>query len=60
MILTNEMIKITEAIKEKGFYRITALNTNAERKAINRMVKRGMVKVSAKNATYIDIIKNWK
>lgn len=62
LILNNTMIEIKKEIEEKGFFRLTSLATNKQRKTTKRMYDFGTI-TTANNCiagTYIDFVANWR
>lgn len=57
--LSKEMQRIIKIIEKKGFYRVTALDTERARWAIRRMRKAGMLEVIAQTDSYIDFGRLW-
>ena len=62
LILNDAMIEIEKEIENTGFFRLTALATDKQRKAVKRMFKHGMITTvnGCVAGTYIDFVANWK
>lgn len=61
MILNNTMISIKKKIEKDGFFRLTAMADDKTTKALNRMLKKGMIAARKQDdPSFIDFIKNWK
>ena len=54
------MVKVKDEIQKNGFYRLTAMSTDAQRHACISMEKQGLIKSKIdKYSNYVDFIKNW-
>lgn len=62
LVLNDTMIEIKKEIEDEGFFRLTALATDKQRKAVKRMFDFGMI-ITIRDSiadTYIDFVANWK
>ena len=60
MLIRQTMKEIMREVREKGFYRLSLISTDKEKKAIFKLCDQEILTIQRAEPTYIDFMRNWK